>query len=85
MGGELVSPSQNWVWGSCLLQNFSFEGELPWRVLLASIIPTNKRVIIALQYINGIGPKMAAEIVNKVGIKLDRRVNQLTDQRSTDS
>ena len=42
-------------------------------------IPTNKRVIIALQYIHGIGPKVASEIVEKVGIPLDRRVNQLTD------
>lgn len=42
-------------------------------------IPTNKRVIIALQYIHGIGPKFAREIVNKVGIADDRRVNQLTD------
>lgn len=42
-------------------------------------IPTNKRVIIALQYIHGIGPKLAQEIVDKVGIPTDRRVNQLTD------
>ncbi|GAB4065018.1 30S ribosomal protein S13 [Ancylobacter sonchi] len=43
-------------------------------------IPTNKRVIIALQYIHGIGAKHAADIVEKVGIALDRRVNQLSDQ-----
>ena len=42
-------------------------------------IPTNKRVIIALQYIHGIGPKFAKEITEKVGIPADRRVNQLTD------
>ena len=42
-------------------------------------IPTNKRVVIALQYIHGIGPKFAREIVTKVGIADDRRVNQLTD------
>nr|WP_154141815.1 MULTISPECIES: 30S ribosomal protein S13 [unclassified Brucella] len=42
-------------------------------------IPTNKRVIIALQYIHGIGPKFAREIVTKVGIADDRRVNQLSD------
>jgi len=42
-------------------------------------IPTNKRVIIALQYIHGIGPKLAREIVTKVGIPEDRRVHQLTD------
>jgi small subunit ribosomal protein S13 len=43
-------------------------------------IPTNKRVIIALQYIHGIGSKKAEEIVEKVGIPSERRVNQLTDQ-----
>jgi small subunit ribosomal protein S13 len=42
-------------------------------------IPTNKRVIIALQYIHGIGPKNAEEIVKKVGIEDARRVNQLSD------
>ncbi len=29
-------------------------------------IPTNKRVLIALQYIHGIGPKKAAEIIDLV-------------------
>ncbi|MDQ0462761.1 small subunit ribosomal protein S13 [Caulobacter ginsengisoli] len=43
-------------------------------------IPTNKRVVIALQYIHGIGPKSAKEIVSKVGIDEARRVNELTDQ-----
>ena len=42
-------------------------------------IPTNKRVIIALQYIHGIGSAKAREIVDKVGIEDARRVNQLTD------
>ena len=42
-------------------------------------IPTNKRVIIALQYIHGIGKKKAADITTKVGIPAERRVNQLTD------
>jgi small subunit ribosomal protein S13 len=42
-------------------------------------IPTNKRVVIALQYIHGIGPKSAGEITEKVGIDAARRVNQLTD------
>jgi len=43
-------------------------------------IPTNKRVIIALQYIHGIGPKIAKEIMEKVSIPQERRVSQLTDQ-----
>jgi len=42
-------------------------------------IPTQKRVIIALQYIHGIGPKFAKEICDKVSIPAERRVNQLTD------
>ncbi len=42
-------------------------------------IPTNKRTIIALQYIHGIGQKNAAEIVEKANIPSERRVNQLTD------
>ncbi len=43
-------------------------------------IPTNKRVVIALQYIHGIGQAKAREIVDRVGIADARRVNQLTDQ-----
>ena len=43
-------------------------------------IPTNKRVVIALQYIHGIGSTKANEIVGKVGIPGERRVSQLTDQ-----
>jgi small subunit ribosomal protein S13 len=42
-------------------------------------IPTNKRVIIALRYIHGIGPKFSKEICEKVGIPAEHRVNQLTD------
>jgi len=43
-------------------------------------IPTAKRVEIALQYIHGIGPAKAREIVEKVGIARERRVHQLSDQ-----
>jgi small subunit ribosomal protein S13 len=54
-----------------------------WSELMARIagvnIPTNKRVIIALQYIHGIGPKKAEEICEKVSIPAERRVAQLTD------
>jgi small subunit ribosomal protein S13 len=42
-------------------------------------IPTQKRVLIALQYIHGIGPAKAREIMTKVGIPDARRVSQLTD------
>ena len=43
-------------------------------------IPSNKRVVIALRYIHGIGPAKAREIAEKVGIADDRRVQDLTDQ-----
>jgi small subunit ribosomal protein S13 len=43
-------------------------------------IPTNKRVLIALQYIHGIGQKHAADIMEKVKIPGERRVSQLSDQ-----
>ena len=43
-------------------------------------IPTGKRVVIGLQYIHGIGAAKAQEIIEKVGIAPERRVNQLTDQ-----
>ena len=43
-------------------------------------IPTNKRTIVALQYIHGIGQRKAREIMDKVGIPDARRVSQLTDQ-----
>ena len=42
-------------------------------------IPTNKRVIIALTYIHGIGPKTALTITDKLGIDYSRRVQDLTD------
>jgi small subunit ribosomal protein S13 len=42
-------------------------------------IPTQKRVVIALQYIHGIGPKFANDICEKVSIPAARRVNELTD------
>ncbi len=43
-------------------------------------LPTNKRVVIALQYIHGIGSAKAREIMEKVSIPQARRVAQLTDQ-----
>ncbi len=43
-------------------------------------ITTNKRVLIALQYIHGIGPSKAKEIVTKLNIDEARRVQDLSDQ-----
>lgn len=42
-------------------------------------IPTNKRVLIALRYIYGIGPSNAAIICKQAGIPAEKRVNQLSD------
>ncbi len=42
-------------------------------------IPTNKRVVIALQYIHGIGAKHARDILTKSNVDAGQRVNQLSD------
>jgi small subunit ribosomal protein S13 len=42
-------------------------------------LPTNKRVVIALRYIYGIGPTNAVQIVERCGIDPARRVSQLTE------
>ncbi len=42
-------------------------------------IPTNKRVVIALQYIHGIGPHNAQTIMEKVNLPPEKRVSQLSD------
>ena len=43
-------------------------------------LPTNKRVIIALTYIHGIGNTKAKEIATKLNIAAERRVQDLSDQ-----
>ncbi len=43
-------------------------------------LPTNKRVIIALTYIHGIGRTKAVEIADKLSIDHSRRVQDLSDQ-----
>lgn len=42
-------------------------------------LPTNKRVVIALQYIHGIGSKIAQEILDKSNLTAERRINDLSD------
>ena len=46
-------------------------------------IPTQKRVVIALSYIHGIGRTKAREICANIGIPDSRRVNELTDSELT--
>jgi small subunit ribosomal protein S13 len=43
-------------------------------------IPTQKRVLISLTYIYGIGPKRAQEIIEKADISSNRRVSELSEQ-----
>ena len=59
---------------------FSVEQEKLVARIAGINIPTNKRVIIALTYIHGIGRAKAVEIVDKLGIDHARRVQDLTDQ-----
>ncbi len=47
-------------------------------------LPTNKRVLIALQYIHGIGPAKAKQITEKLGITLERRVLQIRETIDAD-
>jgi small subunit ribosomal protein S13 len=42
-------------------------------------IPTNKRVLISLRYIYGIGPVKARDICTSLGIPDERRVNELSE------
>ena len=42
-------------------------------------VPTNKRVVIGLQYIYGVGATRAAEICKATGIAEAKRVNELSD------
>ncbi len=42
-------------------------------------IPTNKRAVVALTYVHGIGASTAAQVCDAVGIDQSRRVNELSD------
>jgi len=42
-------------------------------------IPGDKRVCIALTYIQGVGPKLALDALNAIGIDPDVRAKKLTD------
>lgn len=44
-------------------------------------LPKNKRVEVGLQYIYGIGPTRAKEILKKTNINPDTRVHALTDEQ----
>ena len=46
-------------------------------------IPDRKKILFSLQYVHGIGPKVAADILSRTGIDPDRRANELTDDEVT--
>ncbi len=43
-------------------------------------LPAQKRVLVGLTYIYGIGPKHASSIVDALKIPSEKRINQLTDE-----
>jgi len=42
-------------------------------------LPRDKRIEVGLQYIYGVGPFIARQILEKTGVSPDTRVNQLSD------
>ena len=47
--------------------------------ILGIDVPSNKRLVISLRYLYGIGPARAREIADKVGLSPDLRAKDLTD------
>jgi small subunit ribosomal protein S13 len=43
-------------------------------------VPDRKKILYALQYIHGIGPKFAGDILAEASIDADTRANELTEQ-----
>jgi small subunit ribosomal protein S13 len=48
--------------------------------LLGVDLPRNKKMIIALRAIYGVGPKVAADVLTKVGISADKSSNEITEE-----
>ena len=46
-------------------------------------IPDRNKILFSLQYVHGIGPKVAADILSRTGVDPDRRANELTDDEVT--
>ncbi len=46
-------------------------------------IPDRKKILFSLQYVHGIGPKVAADILSRTGVDPNRRANELTDDEVT--
>lgn len=43
-------------------------------------LPSSKRIEVGLRYVFGIGPTRSKQILEKVGINLDKRVKDLSDE-----
>lgn len=43
-------------------------------------LPDKKKILYALQYLHGIGPKFAADILAEANIEPDKRARELTDE-----
>jgi small subunit ribosomal protein S13 len=48
--------------------------------LLGVDLPRNKKMSIALRAIYGVGPKVAADVLSKVGISADKSSNDITEE-----
>ena len=46
-------------------------------------VPTNKRVLVALTYVHGIGLTSSKNICKKIGIAEDKRINTLSEDELT--
>ena len=46
-------------------------------------VPTNKRVLVALTYVHGIGLTSSKNICKKVGVAEDKRINNLSEDELT--
>ena len=64
-----LTPSKDWEINTHRPISRNGQQELGRGRIAGVNIPTNKRVIIALQYIHGIGPKKASEIMEKIGFR----------------
>lgn len=49
--------------------------------LLGVDLPRNKAMKVAIRAIYGVGPKVAVEVLEKVGIKLDANSNDITEEQ----
>ncbi|MEE2640250.1 MAG: 30S ribosomal protein S13 [Planctomycetota bacterium] len=48
--------------------------------LLGVDIPNDKKTVISLTYLYGVGPKVARELCLKAGLDQDRKAHELTDE-----